>query len=310
MAEYGDPDSPDDWDFIAKYSPYHHVEAGVRYPQVLFTTSTRDDRVHPAHARKMAASMLAQGHPILYYENIEGGHGGAADNAQRAHLQALEMAYLWRQLGRAPATDERCGDDGSGVSDVPLEAQSVLDYWFGAPGTAEFGTPRALWFQKSEATDHDIAQRFGPLIERALRGELEPWTERLLGALAYIILLDQFTRNTLRDTPRAFAGDERALKAARAMVASRQDRSLPPLQRTFVYMPFEHSENLAMQDEANNLFSELATLAPDMREYAEYAEKHRAIVRRFGRFPHRNEILGRQSSPEELAFLREPGSRF
>ncbi len=99
MAEYGDPDMPEEWDWIAKYSPYQNVRPGVRYPEILFTTSTRDDRVHPAHARKMAAKMLSQGHPVLYYENIEGGHGGAADNAQRAHVLALEMSYLWAKLG-------------------------------------------------------------------------------------------------------------------------------------------------------------------------------------------------------------------
>ena len=99
MAEYGDPDVPEEWAFISQYSPYHQVKPDASYPEVLFTTSTRDDRVHPGHARKMAARMLAQGHPVLYYENIEGGHGGAADNEQRAHVQALEMSYLWRRLG-------------------------------------------------------------------------------------------------------------------------------------------------------------------------------------------------------------------
>jgi prolyl oligopeptidase len=100
MAEYGNPDLPDEWATIAKYSPYQNVKPDVKYPRVLFTTSTRDDRVHPGHARKMAARMLALGHDVLYYENIEGGHGGAADNEQRAHLQALEFSYLWQQLGR------------------------------------------------------------------------------------------------------------------------------------------------------------------------------------------------------------------
>ena len=98
MAEYGDPDDPAQWAFISRYSPYHNVKAGVRYPRILFATSTRDDRVHPAHARKMAARLLELGHDVLYYENIEGGHGGAADNAQRAYLQALEFSYLWLQL--------------------------------------------------------------------------------------------------------------------------------------------------------------------------------------------------------------------
>jgi prolyl oligopeptidase len=100
MAEYGDPDRADEWAFISKYSPYQNVKAGVKYPKVLFTTSTRDDRVHPGHARKMAALMASQGHDLLYFENIEGGHGGAADNEQRATLQALEYSYLWQQLGR------------------------------------------------------------------------------------------------------------------------------------------------------------------------------------------------------------------
>jgi prolyl oligopeptidase len=103
MAEYGDPDDAAQWAHIARYSPYQALRADARYPEVLFTTSTRDDRVHPGHARKMAARMRAQGHPVLYFENIEGGHGGAADNAQRAHVQALEMSYLWRQLGTPPA---------------------------------------------------------------------------------------------------------------------------------------------------------------------------------------------------------------
>ncbi len=100
VAEYGNPDLPEEWEFISKYSPYQNVKAGVKYPRVLFTTSTRDDRVHPGHARKMAALMLSMKHDVLYYENIEGGHGGAADNEQRAHLQALEYSYLWQQLAR------------------------------------------------------------------------------------------------------------------------------------------------------------------------------------------------------------------
>jgi prolyl oligopeptidase len=99
MAEYGNPDNPDQWQYLARYSPYHNLQPGVQYPKVLFTTSTRDDRVHPGHARKMAARMLCMGIDCLYYENTEGGHGGAANTAQRAHLQALEFAYLWQQLG-------------------------------------------------------------------------------------------------------------------------------------------------------------------------------------------------------------------
>ncbi|HEY9028844.1 MAG TPA: prolyl oligopeptidase family serine peptidase, partial [Burkholderiaceae bacterium] len=99
MAEYGNPDIPAEWAWISRYSPYQNVREDARYPTVLFTTSTRDDRVHPGHARKMAARMIAQGHDVLYYENIEGGHGGAADNEQRADVQALQFAFLWQRLG-------------------------------------------------------------------------------------------------------------------------------------------------------------------------------------------------------------------
>jgi prolyl oligopeptidase len=99
MEEYGDPEKPEDWAVLATYSPYHNVRKGTRYPRTLFTSSTRDDRVHPGHARKMVARMKEQGHDILYYENIEGGHGGAADNEQHALMQALQFAFFAKQLG-------------------------------------------------------------------------------------------------------------------------------------------------------------------------------------------------------------------
>ncbi len=103
MAEYGDPDKPEEWEFLRTFSPYHNVKADVDYPPVLFTTSTRDDRVHPGHARKMMARMQEQEHDVLYYENIEGGHGGAADNKQRAHMQALAYTFLKQHLFAPPA---------------------------------------------------------------------------------------------------------------------------------------------------------------------------------------------------------------
>jgi prolyl oligopeptidase len=109
MAEYGDPDQPDEWAWIEKYSPYQNVPIGTRLPRVLLITSTRDDRVHPGHARKMAARMAELGHAPLYYENIEGGHAGAADNAQQADMLALQFAFLWQQLG-----DAAPGEPGTG----------------------------------------------------------------------------------------------------------------------------------------------------------------------------------------------------
>lgn len=329
MAEYGNPDNPAEWAFISRYSPYQNARADANYPEILFTTSTRDDRVHPGHARKIAAKLMAQGHRVLYYENIEGGHGGAADNKQRAHVQALEMSYLWRQLGTdrgtastpAPppasvgATTDMRADatataTASGTTLLVAEAQAVLDFWFGAPGDPEHDTDRKLWFTKSEATDREIADRFGPLIERALRGELVGWATQARGALAHILLLDQFTRNAMRGTPRAFAGDPRALRSATAVVGSRQDEMLTPLERVFVYLPFEHSEGPAMQDESVRLFTRLVAQVPEMAEYLNFAERHREIIRRFGRFPHRNATLGRQSTAEEIEFLKQPGSGF
>ena len=190
------------------------------------------------------------------------------------------------------------------------EAQAVLDFWFGATGSSECGTQRALWFRKSDATDRSIARHFGRLIERALRGELAGWAAQPRGALAQIIVLDQFTRNVFRATPRAFAGDARALAAASTMVQAKHDAALPPVQRSFVYLPFEHAEDLGLQDEAVRHFTRLAAMAPELQGMLAYARKHRAVIERFGRFPHRNAILGRTSSAQELAFLQEPGSGF
>ncbi|HEY9068596.1 MAG TPA: DUF924 family protein [Burkholderiaceae bacterium] len=198
------------------------------------------------------------------------------------------------------------------MTDTPTasEANAVLDFWFGPPGSSEHGTFRDLWFTKSDATDREIARRFGALIERALRGELTGWETQPDSALAQILLLDQFTRNVFRETPRAFAGDARALAAASAMVGRRQDETLPPIWRSFAYMPFEHAESTIAQDEAVRLFTRLAAVAPDLGHMLDYAQRHREVIQRFGRFPHRNAILGRHDTPEEIAFLQQPGSRF
>lgn len=190
------------------------------------------------------------------------------------------------------------------------DAQAVLEFWFGAAGSAERGTFRDLWFRKSEDTDREIRERFGALIERALRGELAAWSKAPDSALAQILLLDQFTRNVFRDTPRAFAGDAAALAAATAMVGLRQDEALEPLQRHFVYMPFEHAESLTAQDESVRLFTRLAAGRPELANTLDYAQRHHAVIARFGRFPHRNAILGRHSTVEEAEFLQQPGSRF
>ncbi len=194
---------------------------------------------------------------------------------------------------------------------MDARAQSVLDFWFGAPGSPGPGQRRREWFVKSAEFDAGIAHRFGPLIDAALRGELAGWAgDGARAALAQIVLLDQFTRNVYRDTPRAFAGDVRALAAAQAMVGTAQDAALPPLERAFVYLPYEHAEDLALQDESVRLFSALARAAPELDDMLDYAHRHRAVIARFGRFPHRNAVLGRASSAAEIAYLEEPGSGF
>jgi len=194
--------------------------------------------------------------------------------------------------------------------DIDDRAEAVLAFWFGEPGSAELGSQRKQWFAKSEAFDAAIREHFAPTIEQALRGELGAWADSPRLALARILLLDQFTRNVFRDTPRAFAGDTQALAAASAMVGSRHDEALPPFMRAFVYMPFEHAEGLAMQDEAVRLFTRLVAADPALAHMLDYAYRHRTVIECFGRFPHRNEILGRQSTAEETAFLAQPGSRF
>lgn len=189
-----------------------------------------------------------------------------------------------------------------------MRPTDVLDFWFGAPGSPGQGAPRDFWFRKSGATDALIRERFGALPDAALRGELDGWTRTPRGMLALIVVLDQFTRNIHRDTPRAFEGDGAALSHARRLVETGGDHSLPLIERWFVYLPFEHSESLADQTESVRLFEQLA--AQGLAAPLPWAHSHYEVIRRFGRFPHRNEVLGRASTPEEEEFLRQPGSRF
>jgi uncharacterized protein (DUF924 family) len=191
-----------------------------------------------------------------------------------------------------------------------VEARTVLDFWFGEPGGPEFGAARKAWFVKDTGFDRAIADRFGATIERALRGELDAWAVDAPGALGRILLLDQFTRNVFRGDRRAFAGDAQALAGASALVGARLDEALPPVMRAFAYLPFEHAEGLAMQDESVRLFTRLAAEAPELASMLDYAHRHRAVIERFGRFPHRNAALGRRSTAEELAWIAQPGTGF
>jgi uncharacterized protein (DUF924 family) len=186
-------------------------------------------------------------------------------------------------------------------------AQEVLLFWFGPPPAR--GPRDARWFGKDEAFDRECRERFLPLHQRAAAGELDRWETEAQDCLALILLLDQFPRNMFRGTPRAFATDSLALEAARRAVARRFDKGMLPVERMFLYLPFEHSESLADQMSACELMKPLEAFAETEDAYR-YAVAHRKIIERFGRFPHRNAILARASTPEETEFLKQPGSGF
>jgi uncharacterized protein (DUF924 family) len=192
-----------------------------------------------------------------------------------------------------------------------MTSQEVLDFWFLPPGAEGFGKPRPEWFRKDSRFDAAIAERFGGAIAQAVAGGLREWDrEGAEGKLARILVLDQFTRNAFRGTPESFSGDALALGAALELEGSGEDRSLTPIQRWFAYMPFEHAEDAGMQEKSVNLFAGLADGGRDFDSALDYAHRHRGVIARFGRFPHRNAILGRASTPDELAFLSQPGSGF
>ncbi|MGP1678389.1 MAG: DUF924 family protein [Burkholderiales bacterium] len=189
------------------------------------------------------------------------------------------------------------------------DSREVLDFWFGPAGSAEHGRPREAWFKKSDAFDEVIRARFLDLHRQAADGQLQPWQAAPDSLLALIVVLDQFSRNLYRGTSRAFATDAQALAAAQFAVARGFDRLLAPVQRWFVYLPYEHAEDLARQRQCLELFQGLRG-DPDSAGSIDYARRHFEIIERFGRFPHRNAILGRVLTPEEVEFLRQPGSGF
>jgi len=181
----------------------------------------------------------------------------------------------------------------------------VLAFWFGQG--ADYGKRHKRWFEKDPAFDAEVAARFLNLYEK-LSAEHQ-WMDSPRACLARILMLDQFPRNMFRGTARAFASDALALEAARHAVFLAYDRALLPVERLFVYLPFEHSERLEDQERACELCQPLAAF-PETDDALRYALAHRDIIRRYGRFPHRNAILGRLSTPEELEFLNQPGSSF
>jgi uncharacterized protein (DUF924 family) len=188
-------------------------------------------------------------------------------------------------------------------------AEAVLAFWFGATGSPMRGKSRPEWFRKDDKFDDEIRRRFGEAVAIALAGGFGEWCVTAQGSLARIVILDQFTRNIFRGTPRAFAGDERALATAEDAVARGFDRELPVRERWFVYMPFEHAESVEAQHRSLELFGALAREMGNDDSLV-WARKHADVIFRFGRYPHRNAILGRASTPEEEGYLREPGAGF
>jgi uncharacterized protein (DUF924 family) len=202
------------------------------------------------------------------------------------------------------------------------DAKKVRDFWFGKTPLSPEQLPRRvdLWFGNASdevrrSVDDTLRARFGALVERALNGELAQWADGPRRRLSLVLLLDQFPRNIHRGTARAFAGDEQALGLTLSGMQSAADAALNPVERIFFYMPLQHSESLEVQEESVAAYKRLASEAPEairavFKGCLEFAEKHREVIRRFGRFPHRNTLLGRPNTADEQAYLREGGETF
>jgi uncharacterized protein (DUF924 family) len=200
---------------------------------------------------------------------------------------------------------------------MTVQPENVLAYWFGPPGSAAevAGRQRMLWFGKSAANDQEVSERFADTLLAATAGQLDHWPGTSRGRLALIILLDQFPHHIHRNLPQAFATDPQALALSLGALAEGVDQQLAAIERVFLYLPLEHAESNEMQDLSVSLFEKLAheAAADELSlfdDFLNYARQHRDVVARFGRFPHRNEILGRPSTAAEVEFLKQPGSRF
>ena len=190
-----------------------------------------------------------------------------------------------------------------------MEYQKVLNFWFGKPEDINYGKPREFWFVKNDEFDRKIKSQFYSLYEQAAAGKLHHWQQQPLSCLALIIILAQFPRNMFRGSPQAFATDDRAKTHAKYAITNQFDLQLIPVQRWFIYLPFEHSENLEDQETSIELFARLQAHA-DSKSAIDYAYRHWQVMQRFGRFPHRNRVLGRTNTPEETEFLKQSGSGF
>ena len=174
----------------------------------------------------------------------------------------------------------------------------IINFWF------EKTEPES-WWKQDEAFDRDVRDRFLDVYQRAAKCELFEWRQDALGWLAEVIVLDQFPRNMFRDTPQAFSTDPMAVILVQEAVANQVDKELTAIQKSFLYMPLMHSESSLIHETAMDLYSQ-----PGLEYNLDFEKKHKAIIDRFGRYPHRNAILGRISTDEEVEFLKEPGSSF
>ena len=269
----------------------------------------------PAYARQgigrtlwqaAAQRLSAQGfHTVSAW--VLQGNGGTVDFYRAMGIEAEWAQGREDEIGglHFPLARMRGPIQAPATPHAEEEIEAVLAFWFG-----DTLTHRAVWFSKDPVFDDTIRQRFGHLVVAAHSGGLKGWCATPRGRLAYVILLDQFSRNLFRDSPRAFAGDALALAATRSGVAHGDDLALPPLQRVFLYLPLEHSENLAMQLESVRLFTALAAESASLKPQLDYARGHCEVIAQFGRFPHRNAVLGRANTPEELIYLSTPGAGF
>ena len=186
----------------------------------------------------------------------------------------------------------------------------ILDFWFGTSQEDTAGIARKVWFTKDPGFDQTIQTRFMADYQQAAAGKLYHWQQSSQGCVALVLLLDQFPRNMFRGSARAFATDTQALSVTQHAIACALNQELPPLQRWFLYIPFMHSENLDHQRQSVELFRQLRDEDSETKSAFPYAVRHLEVIERFGRFPHRNKILGRVSTPEETEFLKQPGSSF
>lgn len=197
------------------------------------------------------------------------------------------------------------------------QINQILEFWFGTETDELKITAKqsGLWWGKDANTDDSIKKQFGAIYQSAIDDELDDWLQNIKGQLALIILLDQFSRVIHRDTSDAFACDNKALAISLEGINNNADQELRSIERVFYYMPLEHSEEIGTQNHCVRLYQRLLGDVPDImkkefQNYLQFAEKHRAIIERFNRFPHRNKVLNRISSAEELEFLTQPESSF